>query len=151
MKYVLIVSLIFIIIGLILLVIDAFFLNDKEKKLIKRQYKNFCILIPARDESRVINNIINSIKNQSIKVDLSNVYVIVEDINDHTINICKENNINFFVRKKLDLKSKGYALMEVIEYLYESIKSYDLYFIFDADNILDKDYISNMLFMYNMG
>ena len=151
MKYVLIISLIFIIIGLILLVIDAFFLNDKEKKLIKRQYKNFCILIPARDESRVINNIINSIKNQSIKVDLSNVYVIVEDINDLTINICKENNINFFVRKKLDLKSKGYALMEVIEYLYENIKSYDLYFIFDADNILDKDYISNMLSMYNMG
>ena len=151
MKYVLIISLIFIIIGLILLVIDAFFLNDKEKKLIKRQYKNFCILIPARDESRVINNIINSIKNQSIKVDLSNVYVIVEDINDPTINICKENNINFFVRKKLDLKSKGYALMEVIEYLYENIKSYDLYFIFDADNILDKDYISNMLSMYNMG
>ena len=118
MRILLIISLICILIGLILLIIDAFFINDKEKKLVSRKYKNFCILIPARDESRVINNIINSIKSQSVKVDLSSVYVIVENINDTTVDICKKNNINYFVRKKLNLKSKGYALMEVVEYLY---------------------------------
>ena len=151
MEYILIISLIFIILGSILFIIDAFFLTDKEKKLVKREYKNYCILIPARDESKVINNIIDSIKKQSIKVDLSCVYVIVEDINDPTVDICKKNNINYFVREKLNLKSKGYALMEVIEYLYSKNNIYDLYFIFDADNILDKDYIYNMLDTYNMG
>ena len=151
MKYILIISLIFILIGLILLIIDAFFLNDKKRKLNKRKYKNFCILIPARDESKVINNIIDSIKNQSIKVNLSDVYVIVERLDDPTVSICKKNNINYFVRNKLDLKSKGYALMEVIEDFYKKNKTYDLYFIFDADNILDSNYLSSMLSMYNEG
>ena len=151
MRIILIISLIFILIGLILLIIDAFFLNDKKKKLTKRKYKNFCILIPARDESKVINNIIDSIKKQSINVDLSSVYVIVESDNDPTVNICKKNNINYFVRSKLELKSKGYALMEVIEDLYKKNKTYDLYFIFDADNTLDTNYLSNMLSMYNEG
>ena len=151
MKYILIISLIFIIVGLLLLITDAFFLNDKEKKLKKRSYHNFCILIPARYESKVINNIIDSIKKQSIKVDLSSVYVIVEDKSDPTINICKENNINYFIREKLELKSKGYALMEVIEDLYKNNKHYDLYFIFEADNVLDSNYLSSMLEYYNMG
>lgn len=151
MRIILIISLIFILIGLILLIIDAFLLNDKKKKLTKRKYKNFCILIPARDESKVINNIIDSIKKQSIKVNLSDVYVIVESNNDPTVNICKKNNINYFVRSKLELKSKGYALMEVIEDLYKKNKTCDLYFIFDADNTLDTNYLSNMLEMYNLG
>ena len=151
MRIILIISLIFILIGLILLIIDAFLLNDKKKKLTKRKYKNFCILIPARDESKVINNIIDSIKKQSINVDLSSVYVIVESDNDPTVNICKKNNINYFVRSKLELKSKGYALMELIEDLYKKNKTYDLYFIFDADNTLDTNYLSNMLSMYNEG
>ena len=151
MRLLLIISLMCILLGLILLIIDAFFLNDKEKKLISRKYKNFCILIPARDESMVINNLINSIKKQSIKVNLQDVYVIVENINDPTVDICKNNNVNYFVRKKLNLKSKGYALMEIIEDLYKRDKHYDLFFIFDADNILDKNYIFSMLEMYEMG
>ena len=151
MRLLLIISLICILIGLILLIIDAFFLNDKEKKIKTRKYKNFSILIPARDESKVINNIIDSIKNQSINVNLSDVYVIVESEFDETVNICKKNGINYFVRRKLNLKSKGYALMELIEDLYKRNKTYDLYFIFDADNTLDKYYLHEMLQMYNMG
>ena len=151
MEYILIVSLIVIVLGLILFIIDAFFINDSEKKLIERQYKNFCIIIPARDESRVINNIIDSIKKQTVNVDLSSVYVIVEDIDDPTVNICKNNNISFYVRNKLWLKSKGYALMELIEDLYKKNKIYDLYFIFDADNVLDKNYLASMLDTYNKG
>ena len=151
MRIILIISLICILIGLVLLIIDAFFINDKEKKLRIRKYKNFCILIPARDESKVINNIIDSIKKQTIKVNHSDIYVIVENELDETVNICKKNNINYFVRRKLNLKSKGYALMELIEDFYKRNNTYDLYFIFDADNTLDEYYLDEMLQMYNMG
>lgn len=151
MRIILIISLICILIGLILLIIDAFFINDKEKKLMTRKYKNYCILIPARDESKVIQNIIDSIKKQTVKVNYSDIYVIVENELDETVNICKKNHINYFVRRKLNLKSKGYALMEIIEDFYKRNKTYDLYFIFDADNILDEYYLEEMLRMYNMG
>ena len=151
MIYILIISAVFIIIGMVLFIIDAFIIKDKDKELIKRNLNNFCILIPARDESKVIENIINSIKNQSININMQDVYVIVEDINDLTVNICKNNNVSYFVRRKLNLKSKGYALMEMIEDLYQNNKLYDMYFIFDADNILDKDYFKEMIKCYEMG
>ena len=151
MIYLLIISVILVVIGLILFIIDAFFIVDKKKELIKRKLNNFCILIPARDESNVISNILDSIKNQSIKVDLSNVYIIVEDKKDKTIDICREYKANCFIRKKLNLQSKGYALMEVIEDLYEKNKVYDMYFIFDADNVLDEHYLEEMIKCYEMG
>ncbi|MCX4254471.1 MAG: glycosyltransferase, partial [Bacilli bacterium] len=48
------------------------------------------------------------------------------------------------VRKDLHLKSKGYALNEVVTYLCKENIYYEAYFILDADNILDKDFIINM-------
>ena len=57
--------------------------------------------------------------------------------------IAKKYNANIIIRQKLELKRKGYALMEAIEKITKT-KNYDAYFIFDADNILDKNYISEM-------
>ena len=51
----------------------------------------------------------------------------------------------------MELKSKGYALKELIEDLDNKKKYYDLYFIFDADNILDKDFIKQMIYKYKEG
>jgi cellulose synthase/poly-beta-1,6-N-acetylglucosamine synthase-like glycosyltransferase len=149
--YILIISCTLLLLGLLLFIIDAFILKSEEIPLIKNTKNRFCILIPARDESNVIENLIMSIESQSININMKDVYVIVEDKNDKTIDICKKHNVNFYIRKKLNLKSKGYALMEIIEYLYESNNIYDIYFIFDADNILDKDYFKEMLVCYENG
>ena len=151
MYYILVFGFILILFGFILFVIDAFFIKDKEKKLSKNVNNKFCILIPARDESNVIENLIVSIEKQSVNIDMKDVYVIVESEKDKTVSICKKHGFNCFVRKKLNLKSKGYALMEIIDYLYKNKKLYDLYFIFDADNVLDKNYFNEMLKSYKKG
>lgn len=119
----------------------------------KQKIKNveFCILIPARYESKVISDILESIKNQTEKINMKNVYVIIEDLTDPTLKITKSFNANIIMRKKVHLKRKGYALMEAIEYLNERKKFYDAYFIFDADNILDKNYLKNMLKTFKNG
>ena len=41
--------------------------------------------------------------------------------------------------------------MELIEDLYEKNKVYDMYFIFDADNVLDEHYLEEMIKCYEMG
>lgn len=119
----------------------------------KQKIKNveFCILIPARYESKVISDILESIKNQTEKINMKNVYVIIEDLTDPTLKITKSFNANIIMRKKVHLKRKGYALMEAIDYLNERKKFYDAYFIFDADNILDKNYLKNMLKTFKNG
>ena len=70
---------------LVLVFIAAYFLfreylvtlKSKERRL-KREYGNvdFAILIPARDESLVITNLLDSIEKQTVVVDNKNIYII---------------------------------------------------------------------------
>ena len=139
-------------IAIFLFLYDTFFIKNQNLKLKRRTNKaNYCILIPARNESRVIENLILSIKNQNINVNMSDVYIIVESKNDKTVSIAEKYGVSCFVRKKLNLKTKGYALMKIFDYFFENNKLYDIYFIMDADNILDEHFIENMLISYHDG
>lgn len=111
---------------------------------------SLAILIPARDESKVINDLLLSIKKQTYKVNMEDVYIIIEDKEDPTFNIAKEYKANVIIRKNLNLRRKGYALDEAVKYIL-SKRRYDIYFIFDADNVLEENYIKEMLITYRKG
>lgn len=136
-----------IIIGIILIIFT--FKNKRDIKLNKENDNpDICFLIPAKDESKVIEPLILSILNQTINIDPDSVYVIVESINDKTVSICKKYNISTIVRKNLNLKTKGYAIDEALKNIN---KKYDLYFLMDADNILDSNFVKEMLNSYKEG
>lgn len=122
---------------------------NKPKK--RKCTHNFCVLIPARYESKVIEGLLRSIKNQTYKINMKDVYVVVESLEDKTVNICKKYNTSVFVRKDLELKRKGYALDEAVKYILSCNKNYDAYFIFDADNVLDENYFKNMIPIFDKG
>ncbi len=111
----------------------------------------FAILIPARNESKVIKGLLDSIKKQTLKIDSTNIYIIVEDKKDPTVTIAKKRNINIVYRKDLTKRRKGYALDDAIKEIIKQNKHYDAYFIFDADNILDKHFFEEMLKSYKKG
>ena len=113
--------------------------------------KRYCILIPARYESKVINNLLLSITKQTTKINPKDIYIIVESIKDKTVDIAKQYNMNIILRENLSLKRKGYALNDAVTYILKKQIHYDAYFIFDADNILDKDFIKNMEKSINEG
>lgn len=146
------VCFILITIGIIWLLIDyilSYFNSNVPKE--KNNKGKFAILIPARDESRVIEELLNSILNQTRKIDSDDVYVIVEEESDKTVELVKNKNMNIIFRHDLSKKRKGYALDDAIKEILEQKKHYDAYFIFDADNVLDKDYIKNMEEAYESG
>lgn len=146
------VCFILITIGIIWLLIDyilSYFNSNVPKE--KNNKGKFAILIPARDESRVIEELLNSILNQTRKIDSDDVYVIVEEESDKTVEIVKNKNMNIVFRHDLSKKRKGYALDDAIKEILEQKKHYDAYFIFDADNVLDKDYFKNMEEAYEDG
>ena len=121
---------------------------------LKRTYEEpkFAILIPARDESKVIPNLLDSIKKQTFKIDSKDIYIIVESRKDKTVSIAKERNINIIYRKNLaNRRRKGYALDDAIKEILKKKKHYDAYFIFDADNVLDRNYFKEMVKTYKKG
>lgn len=112
---------------------------------------NYAILIPARNESLVIEKLLISIENQTKKIKPEDVYVIVETKKDKTISIVEKHKMTIVYRKNLNKKRKGFALDDAIKEILKSNKKYDAYFIFDADNILDKNYIKEMTKSFDEG
>src|SRR5574344_659384 len=129
----------------ILFIIMAF----KKPRTFKKATKNYkyCVIIPARNESLVITNLLKSLKEQTYAKNDFDVYVITESKDDPSNEIATKFGYSYFVRKDLIHKNtKGFALQEFINYLTENnLKNkYDSYVIFDADNVMDKNYIERL-------
>ena len=119
------ISLIIILISLVIL-IYSFLVTIKNNNYPKKptsQGKN-CILIPARNESKVIEDLLISIENQTQKIESKDVYVIVETPKDKTVDIVKKHKMNIVYRKDLTKKRKGYALDDAIKEILSKNKKY---------------------------
>ena len=139
------ISLIIIILSILMLIYSYLVTikNNNYPKKVKTTKKN-AILIPARDESKVIESLLISIENQTQKINPEDIYVIVESSKDRTVKIVKKHKMNIIYRKDLTKQRKGYALDDAIKEIIINKKHYDAYFIFDADNILEETYIEEM-------
>ncbi len=147
------ISLLFLISGFIVFLFGIHYTkkNNNPTIPISNDHPRFAILIPARDESRVISGLLESIAGQTRSVSMQDVYVIVEQESDPTIAIAKKYQAQVIVRRHLDQKGKGYALQEALTAIFANHQNYDAYFIFDADNILDKNFIMEMEKTYRQG
>lgn len=120
------------------------FRKTKPIKLIAPKYK-FAILVAARYESKVIKNLLDSLVAQNYPRDLFDVFVIVESKDDPTVEIVKSYNFQVVVRENLEgRRTKGYALDDAYQYIEKTGQKFDAFMIFDADNIVSKDYILTM-------
>lgn len=131
-----------------------FFIAIKKVQVLPHQdkFNKFGILIPARNESNVISNILNSFRAMDYPKDKFDVYVIVETKDDPTIEIVKEFGFNYIVRGDLtNRRTKGYALDDAYHYLKDNNLKYDAYMVFDADNIIESDYLQKMNDVKNAG
>ena len=145
-----IISYILVII-VVFLIIYSSVLDSKSSKIkLKKNYKDhFAILIPARNESSVINDLLDSLEG---KVNMEDVYIIVETKSDKTVHIAEKYQANIYLRQDYkDKQRKGYALDECLKDILSQNKHYDLYFIFDADNIVSNNYFEEMLKTYHEG
>lgn len=116
----------------------------KEKPLLTNKKHRFMAVIPAHNEENVIGNLIDSLNNQNYDKDLYDVYVIADNCTDNTAKIAKEKGAIVYKRFDEKNKTKGAALDWFLQQKIEENAPYDALFIFDADNIVDKNFIVNM-------
>lgn len=110
-----------------------------------KDYYKFGILIPARNESKVIKNILNSISKFDYPRDKYDVFVIVETADDPTCKIVEKFGYTTIVRGDLtNRRTKGYALDDAYHYIKKHNLKYDAYLVFDADNVINSDYLIHM-------
>ncbi len=113
----------------------------------------YAVVISARNESSVIGNLIQSIRSQRYPSELVDIFVIADNCTDNTADIARNAGAIVYERFNKEQVGKGYALdwmFKIIGTDYAD-KNYEAYIIFDADNILDPNYIAEMNKVFDNG
>lgn len=118
--------------------------HRKHKEPIKKN--RLAVLISARNEEVVIGNLLDSINEQDYDKDLIKVFVVADNCTDRTAEIARQYGTIVYERFDKKLVGKGYAL----DWLLAKIKEdgywdeIDGFLVFDADNVLMPNYITEM-------
>ena len=106
---------------------------------------HYAVLICARNEANVIADLLDSIKSQSYPQDLIDVFVMADNCTDSTADVASSRSVHVYTRSDPEKVGKGYALEALMNHIREDYpEGFDGYFVFDADNILEHDYIEQM-------
>ncbi len=119
-------------------------INFKDKPIIEEKNNKFMAIIPAHNEETVIENLIRSLKNQNYPKELYDIYVIADNCTDNTATIAKNAGAIVYERFDSMHKTKGAALNWFLAQKIEENAEYDAFCVFDADNIVDTNFIKNM-------
>ncbi len=102
----------------------------------------FAVLIAARNEEKVIGNLVDSLLKQRYPRELYDVVVIPNNCRDHTAQRAREHGAKV-LECTVPVKSKG----EVLQFAFSRLmkeKKYDAFCVFDADNVVDPGYLEAM-------
>ena len=101
----------------------------------------FAVLIAARNEEAVIAELVDSLKKQKYPKKLYDIYVLPNNCTDDTEGCAKKAGAKI-LHCEVPVKSKGEVLREAFRQLKKS--DIDAYIVFDADNIVDENFIKRM-------
>ncbi|MEE1324235.1 MAG: glycosyltransferase family 2 protein [Bifidobacteriaceae bacterium] len=108
--------------------------------------KRYAVLISARNEEKVIGNLVASIRANDYPQDLVDIWLVADNCTDHTAQLVRSLGEHVHERHDTNHVGKGYALTYLLNQmtLQGAAQRYDAFFVFDADNLLDERYISEM-------
>ena len=117
--------------------------NRPHGKAIMNRY---AVLIAARNEENVLPYLLESIAAQDYPGELVDVYVVADNCTDGTAYTARKHGATVFERFNTKQIGKGYALNFLLGQMKNTgvLDNYDAFLVFDADNLLRPDYISQM-------
>ena len=118
----------------------------KEKPHKEEKKHRITVLIAARNEEAVLGQLLQSLREQDYPSELLTVCVAADNCTDATARIAREAGA--VVAERFDQKhiGKGYVLDFLLSHLKECgiANRTDAYLVLDADNVLERDYVTQM-------
>lgn len=113
----------------------------------------FAAIICGRNESAVIGQLLDTIRDQNYPSELLDAIVIADNCTDNTAEIARAHGGIVYERFNQKLIGKGYALNDAFHHIAEDFGDsyYDAYVIIDADNLLDENYFAEMNKTFSKG
>lgn len=132
-----------------LIYILIFFLPPRKYPKAKEKHR-VGIIIPARNEAESIGKTLDSILKLNYPKEKYEIIVLADNCTDNTAQIAltynKYGNLRVFKRHETEKKkcNVGYAMNYLFKQLMPEIDKYDFFVRFDADSIVDSEYINKM-------
>lgn len=126
------------------LVMSFFGWFRKKRKTHYEPQKSFAVLVAAHNEEQVVGALIENLKNLNYPKELYDIMVICDNCTDRTAEIAKKHGVYAFERRNPNLRGKGYAIEWMLKKLWKLPRSYDAVVMFDADNLVNPDYLTHM-------
>lgn len=111
------------------------------------------VLVAARNEEKVIPYLIESLDAQDYPKESYRVFVVVDNCTDRTAEVARACGATVFERQDPEHIGKGYAM----EFLLRSIDetegtdAFDAYVVFDADNLAEPNFLTEINKVYDGG
>lgn len=134
-------------------ILVAFFRKHKGKNPKNIKQHKYGFLIAARNESSVIAQLIDSIRQQDYPSELIHIFVIADNCTDNTAQVARDAGAVVYERFNQEQVGKGYALDFGLKSIERDFGNENIegFFIFDADNLLSKNYVAKMNEIFDEG
>ncbi|MEG0774507.1 glycosyltransferase family 2 protein [Clostridium sp.] len=109
-----------------------------------RPKKRFALVVAAHNEEAVIAQILDSMKSLDYPKRLYDVFVIADNCTDKTAKIAKKHKALVYERFDDENRGKGFALEWMFTRIFAMDNKYDAIAIFDADNLISKNFLLEM-------
>ena len=133
------------------LIMSVFFKKKKYQET--KVNHHYGVIIAARNEELVIGDLIDSIKKQNYPSELIDIFVVADNCTDNTADVAKEKGAYVFQRFDEINKGKSYALDFAFKKIIKEFNELNIeaFVIFDADNLLDQDFMKEINKCYDAG
>ncbi|MFD2610978.1 glycosyltransferase family 2 protein [Paenibacillus gansuensis] len=138
------VQILFFVIGGYQLFLSFYGWFREKKKASHEPEKTFAVLVAAHNEEEVVGALIENLQNLNYPKELYDIFVIADNCTDRTAEISKSMGVRAMERHNLNLRGKGYAIEWMLKKLWGMKRSYDAVVMFDADNLVSKDFLREM-------
>ena len=110
------------------------------------QTKRYGVIIAARNEEKVLPELLKSIKGQTYPAENISIFVVADNCTDATAEVARTYGATVYERFNKEQIGKGYALEFLFNHIKEDrgIRACDAYIVLDADNVLRNNYIAEM-------
>lgn len=109
------------------------------------------VVISARNESAVIGQLIESIHAQTYPAELIRIYVCADNCTDDTAEVARAAGATVFERQNRNLVGKATRWTICSKKSWSSDDDSDAFIVFDADNLIDREYITEMNKTFGLG
>lgn len=125
-------------------VIAFFGLWHKRQPILFEPQKSFCVIVAAHNEAQVIEPLVKNLQMLDYPKELYDIYVVADNCDDDTAQIARQAGANVCIRQTEGERGKGYAMEWMFRKIFTFQRQYDAVAVFDADNLVDKNFLREM-------